>query len=116
MLSHDDSLLSKFNPFCFGADLITQRDSIKYHIRSELGTLRKLTVLYVKVFENGNKTAICLVMPQNKTSLHPPAEGTLCTYSYRDRTPVTLPPGKPDREEQTPTPYGSPITGLFACK
>ena len=32
LLSHDDSLLRKFNSFCFGADLITQSDSIKYFI------------------------------------------------------------------------------------
>ena len=31
-LLDDDSLLRKFNPFCFGADLITQSDSIKYSL------------------------------------------------------------------------------------
>ena len=32
LLSHDDSLLRKFNPFCFGTALIAQSDSIKYFI------------------------------------------------------------------------------------
>ena len=45
MLSHDDSLLRKFSPFCFGADLITQGDLIKYFIFNR-------TIAYIIISEN----------------------------------------------------------------
>ena len=40
-----------------------------------------LAILYVKVFENGDKTAICIVIPRNKKSLHPRRVATLIEQS-----------------------------------
>ena len=51
MLSHDDSLLRKFNPFCFGADLITQSDSIKYFIFN--GTIASIHIKVICPKQNG---------------------------------------------------------------
>ena len=50
MLSHDDSLLHKFNPFCFGADLITQSDSIKYFIFN--GTIAYITKCCILIYDS----------------------------------------------------------------
>ena len=59
MLSHDDSLLRKFNPFCFGADLITQSDSIKYFILN--GTIALISIATLTQNNNITKKSLSMV-------------------------------------------------------